>query len=61
MLALDFPDVGFSTRKQNTGEVILQIPPSLCKASHYKVTNTDNKKNQPTTSYVQKKKKTFKQ
>ena len=40
----DFPDVGFSTRKQNTGEVILQIPPSLCKASHYKVTNTDKKK-----------------
>jgi hypothetical protein len=31
------PDAGLPTRKQNMGEVILQIQSS----SHYKITNTD--------------------
>ena len=39
-----FPDAGFSNKKQNTGEVILQILSSLY-PTHYKVTNTDKKNN----------------
>jgi hypothetical protein len=38
-----FPDTGLSTRKQNTGEVVLQILSSLCLTSHYDATNTDRK------------------
>jgi len=41
-----FPDVGLSTRKQNTGEVVLQILSSLCLTSHYEATNTDRKQSQ---------------
>ena len=36
-------DAELSTRKQNTGEVILQILSSLCLTSHHEVTNTDKK------------------
>ena len=41
MYAMLFPDAGLLTRKQNTDEVILQIPSSFCPISHWKVTNTD--------------------
>jgi hypothetical protein len=42
-----FPDA----RKQNTGDVVLQIPLSMCSTSHYKyeITNSDKKK--PTTEH----------
>jgi len=39
-IELYFSDVGLSTRKENIGEVILQIPLSLCPTPHYNVTNT---------------------
>jgi hypothetical protein len=42
--------------KQNTGEVILPIPSSLCTVSHYEVTNTD--KTLPHGSHQPKSKKT---
>ena len=38
-----FPGAGLSTKKQNMGEIILQIQPPLCPTSHYEVTNTDRK------------------
>ena len=38
-----FASAGLSTRKQTSGEVILQIPPSLCQPSYYEVTNIDKK------------------
>ena len=41
-----FSDAGLSTRKQNTGDVILQIPSLLSSpTSHCEVTNTDKKNN----------------
>jgi len=41
-----FPKCRLSTRKQNTGEVILQISSSLWPTSHYRVKNTDKKQSQ---------------
>jgi hypothetical protein len=36
-------DSSISTRKQNMGELILQIPSSLCTTSHDEVTNKEKK------------------
>jgi hypothetical protein len=48
MYEMLFLDAGLSTRKQNMGEVILQILSSLCLISYNtdEVTNTDKKQPQ---------------
>jgi len=45
-----FPNAGLSIRKQNTGDVILQIPSSLWPTSYYMYEITNSDKN-PTTEH----------